>query len=113
MLSGESLAAEMDNSETDRVGKAYDAIRKLDGRKDGKAITAELKPLKDLVSRFRSRLPGSVAKLNGRQSRLFRRLLTLFGHCARPQFRRAAVAALKATARLANLAENAGLPLPA
>ena len=95
VLSGETLVAEMDNSKTERVGKAYDAIRKLDGRKDGKAVTAELKPLKDLVSRFRSRLPGSVAKLNGKESRLFRRLLTLFGHCARPQFRRAAVVALR------------------
>jgi len=95
VLSGEALIADQDNSEMKRISAAQEAIRKLNGCKDGKAITAELKPLKDLVSRFRSRLPGSVAKLNGKESRLFRRLLTLYGQCVRPHFRRAAVAALK------------------
>ena len=95
ILSGEGLIADLDDSDTKDVGKVYDAVRKLDGKKDAKAITAELKPLKELVSRFRSRLPESVAKLSGKQSRLFRRLLTLYGYCGRPHFRRAAVVALK------------------
>ena len=35
-----------------------------------------------------------MAKLDGKQSRLFRRLMTLYGRCGRPHFRKAAVAAM-------------------
>ena len=96
ILSGDELEADLDNAEINAVDQAFAAIQKLNPKdvKHKKAITSELKPLKPIVSRFRRGLPASVAKLNGKESRLFRRLLTTYGRCKRPHFRKAALAAM-------------------
>ncbi len=97
ILSGDELGQELDNSEIHTVDEAYTNIRKLVPKAKGYAnqVTKELKALQPLVSRFRRGVPGSVAKLGGKDNRLFRRLLTVYGHCKRPHLSKAAIAALK------------------
>lgn len=97
ILSGESLKEELDNSQMRLVGDALEAIQKLDPKMTGynKAVTKALEPVKELVSRFRCGLPGAVADLSGEDSRLFRRLLTLYGCCQRPRLIKSALCAIE------------------
>ncbi len=97
ILSGEELIRELDNSDIQAVDEVFTTIRKLDPCKPaGMAqVTRELKSLREIVGRFRRKLPGSVAHLSTKDSRLFRRVLTVYGHCKRPHFTKAAMAALK------------------
>ncbi len=97
IISGDKLKYELNNSESELVEKAFDNIRKLspDRVSDSKLITSHLKPLSIIVSRFRKGLPDSVTSLDGKQNRLFRRLMTLYGTCKRPHLKNAAFVALK------------------
>lgn len=97
ILSGNKLKDELNNSESELVEKAIDNVRKLNLKRvsDRKLITNHLKPLSTFVSRFRKGLPNSVTSLTGKQNRLFRRLMTLYGFCERTHLKKAAFAALK------------------
>lgn len=97
ILTGVGLKKELDNSEFELVNRAIDLVRKLKPSmpSDRKQITKHLKPLSGFVSRFSRGLPGSVTSLNTKQNRLFRRLMTLYGFCDRPQFSKPAFAAMR------------------
>lgn len=97
VVSGDRLKYELDNADIDAVDEAIDKVRKLDACRpsDRKLITKHLKPLRSVRSRFTRGLPDSVASLDGRQNRLFRRLMTLYGMCQRPHFAQAAWTAMK------------------
>jgi hypothetical protein len=97
VLSGDKLKYELDNTEIDSVSEALNKVGKLDPDRpsDRKVITEHLRPLSSIKSRFTRKLPDSVSSLDGKQNRLFRRLMTLYGFCKRPHMRRAAMAALK------------------
>lgn len=97
ILSGDRLASELDNSEFEIVEEALKGVRTLVAGRPAhaKQITEQLKPVGALRSRFTTRLPASVTGLDGKQNRLFRRLMTLYGQCKRPHFRGAAFAAIK------------------
>jgi len=97
ILSGERLKHELDNSEIDAVDAALVKVNKLDPAKpaNAKQITEHLKPLAALRSRFTTGLPDSVTRLDAKDNRLFRRLMTLYGRCKRPHFADAAFAAMR------------------
>ena len=97
ILSGEPLKYELTNEDIDSVDDAIQKVGKLNPLrvKDRALITKHLKPLASVRSRFTSGLPGSVMSLDGKQNRLFRRLMTLYGKCKRPHFRKAAMTALR------------------
>lgn len=97
ILSGELLKYELTNEDIDSVDDAIQNVRKLNPLrvKDRALITKHLKPLASVRSRFTSGLPDSVMSLDGKQNRLFRRLMTLYGKCKRPHFRKAAMTALR------------------
>jgi hypothetical protein len=97
VLSGPKLKKELDTREEDGIGAAFDAVKGLKPTNpdDSKKITRELKGLRETVSKFTQGLPHSVAKLTGSESRIFRRLMTLYGHCGRTQLVKPAFAALR------------------
>lgn len=96
ILSEDRLADELDNTDFELVDKTIDLVRKMKPKdpSDRKRITEHLKPLSTLVTRFRRGLPGSVTPLDGRENRLFRRLMTLYGFCERTHFMKPAFAAM-------------------
>jgi hypothetical protein len=98
VLSGDDLVEELDDRELAEVSSAIDSVRKLNPRKpsDARAMTQRLRPLNKIASRFRRNLPRSVKNLDGKDNRLFRRLLTAYGLCQRPRLRTAALEATKA-----------------
>lgn len=97
ILSGESLEYELSNDDIEQVDEAIKKVGNLnpDRPSDRRLITKHLRPLASLRSRFTSGLPESVISLDGKQNRLFRRLMTLYGKCKRTHFRNAAVTALR------------------
>lgn len=97
ILTDEALKSELDNSELDMVEKAFLNVQKgpAPPARHSTQVTAALKPLRRLVSKFRRRLPQSVKGLAGKENRLFRRLMTVYGFCGRPHLKEAALAALK------------------
>ena len=97
ILSGKSLEDELDNSELDRVEAAFKSVQKLDPKRrdNAKGITKELSSLSPLASRFTSKLPESVTNLSGKDNRLYRRLMTVYGWCRRVRFRKSALTAMK------------------
>lgn len=97
VIAGDRLKYELDNTEIDAVDTAFEKLKNIDPsrRTSVPKITETLKPLATIRSRFTRGLPSSVTKLDGKQNRVFRRLLTLYGKCQRPQFRNAALTAMK------------------
>jgi len=97
MVSGEALKEELDSSNLETVGTAFDNIKKIKMDNPGAAreVTMCLKPLRPMASRFRRKLPAGVRGLGEKDNRLFRRLMTVYGWCGRPQLRGAALAAIK------------------
>ncbi|MBE3064253.1 MAG: RNA-directed DNA polymerase [Spirochaetes bacterium] len=97
ILSGVDLKRELDNSELEKVGEVFLSVEKGQPRppRHSTQVTAALKPLGPIVSRFRSKLPDSVKRLDGKANRLFRRLMTVYGFCQRPHLKEAALTALK------------------
>lgn len=97
VLSGDRLKKELDNSDLDKVGSAFDKVQKLGSRKrsNAKKITSALKPISPFASRFTRGLPDSVRGLQSKDNRLFRRLMTVYGLCGRTRLTKAALAALR------------------
>ncbi|MGP0630589.1 reverse transcriptase domain-containing protein [Nitrospina sp. 32_T5] len=96
ILSEEDLRNEIDNSELQSVDVAIEVVRKLNPKlsSDRKLITRELVQLNHIKSQFTAGLPKNIESLNGKKNRLFRRLMTLFSICSRPQMRNAALMAI-------------------
>jgi hypothetical protein len=92
--SDDELAHELDNSEGQQLDTAWEKLQKLDVRnpKHFGAVRTILDGLAPLAKPFLTR-PG--AKLGSKESRTFRRLMTIFGRAGEPDFRPAAVAALR------------------
>lgn len=97
VLSGDDLKMELDKKDSDTVDSACKVAEQLDpsNRLYAKNVTETLIPLSPLASRFTRKLPGSIKNLNGKDNRLFRRLMTAYGMCGRPRLRNAALSALK------------------
>lgn len=97
ILSGEKLRYELDGADIDAVEDVIGKVQKLkpDQGFDSRLITRHLRSIRPIRSRFTSGLPKSVTSLDGKQSRLFRRLMTLYGRCKRPHFFRCALTAMK------------------
>jgi len=97
VLSGDQLKKELDNSDLDNIGSAFDKVQKMGPRRrsNAKKITSALKDISPLASRFTRNLPDSVKGLPSQDNRLFRRLLTVYGLCGRTRLTKAAFAALR------------------
>ncbi len=84
ILSGTELAKEHDNTKIDKVNEAFAKICKLSSKiNSNKKITKELKEISPYLSKFTTRLPNSVKDLEGKENRLFRRLLATYGAARR------------------------------
>lgn len=97
ILEGKKLKEEMDDSDFKIVDRVYDKIKKInvDDKKNAKEVSKQLKTISKLTSRFRRKLPHSIKNLSSKNHRIFRRLMTVYGHCGRPHLKKAAIAALK------------------
>lgn len=97
ILYGKKLDDEMDDSEFEIVKQAYDKIKKINvsDKKNAKEVSEHLNTISKLTSRFRRKLPNSMRNLSSKNHRLFRRLMTVYGHCGRPRLKKSAMAALK------------------
>jgi len=97
VLSGKELEIELDASDMEKIDEVWGTIQKLDSSKaaDSKKITSELYKLRSLASQFRRGLPECVKKMSPKGNRLFRRLLTVYGHCGRPYLKISALTALQ------------------
>ncbi len=108
IITGDDLDREVARSEFEAVDVARDAIQKLDpaDRRTPKRATRILKSLRPIARRYRRGLPSSVYGLSKRDSRLVRRLMTVYGAAKRPYLRDVAVAALKEPPELAMLQKS-------
>lgn len=97
ILQGGQLAEALDDSENQLVDEAWKAVQGLDcrSRKEQSTVTKLLKPLRPCAQKFRRGLPGSVTRIQKLQSRLLRRLMTVYGRCGRPWLLEVAFAALR------------------
>lgn len=92
--SGEDLVRELDDSDGRRVDDAWEKLQKLDARDTKQAQTiesvlSELRPLARTLTKNYGR------PLTQKESRLVRRLMTVFGRSGATDFRRTAVEALR------------------
>ncbi|OQA01908.1 MAG: Reverse transcriptase (RNA-dependent DNA polymerase) [Planctomycetes bacterium ADurb.Bin401] len=97
ILSDKKLTEELDDSEIKKVDDAFEKIKSLnpDKQNNSKKISEYLRNTGTFVSRFRRNLPESVKNLSGKNNRLFRRLMTIYGHCRRAHLKKSAFTALK------------------
>ena len=97
IISGEDLNYEIDNSDFEKVKKVSEKLQKLDPSKgnDNKKITKHLLELRPLAKHYRRNLPESIRRLDWKQHRLLRRLLTVYGKAKRPYLLESAIHAIK------------------
>ncbi len=95
ILAGADLDEELDDSDMTQMNRALESIQKLSAASPGTRVTEILGPLSPIRSRFTRGLPKAVSNLDQKQSRIFRRLLTLYGRCQRTHFIDASFAALE------------------
>lgn len=96
ILSDEKLREELDNGDFDNLESVFKIIEKIDPDKpaNAKQISTHLRTLGRYVSCFR-RTPQKVIKdIKPKQNRLLRRLMTIYGFCARPHLKKIAIMAL-------------------
>ena len=96
ILSGDALDAVLSSSESVAIDQVWEKLENFDPQAHAHRTDATrwLRTLRPLTSQFRSGLPESVHALAPRASRLFRRLMTVYGRCGRPWLRSSAMAAL-------------------
>ena len=97
VISGNRLASELDLSNLNLIENVHEKTQGLckSKRRNDKEITSELRRLNPIVSRFTRRIPESVSNLNVKESRTFRRLMTVYGECGRTRLRKAALISLR------------------
>ena len=97
ILTGDDLIAEHENSDQLLLDRTWSALDRLDchARANAKTVTALLRDLRPLTSRFRQGLPASVRKLDNLDNRILRRLMTCYGKTGRPYLKNVALACLK------------------
>lgn len=97
ILSGRDLNSELYDRDLDLVNKVWKSVEKINVRsqKDRKIISGHLRELSPIVTRFRSGASKAVKNLSGGDSRLLRRLMTVFGRCSRPQLINVALCSLR------------------
>ena len=81
ILSGTELAKEHDNTKIDKVNEVFANISSK--KNSDKKITKELKKISPYFSSFTRGLPNSVRNLEGKENKLFRRLLATYGIAGR------------------------------
>ncbi len=97
ILSGGPLEHDLDDSDMNALNDVFEALGKQSSKtvSRDKETTRLLKPLGQVRSRFTRGLPGAVSDLDQKQSRIFRRLLTVHGRCQRTHLIDASFAALE------------------
>lgn len=97
IVEGKDLAKALDDSESRVVDAAWREIQSFDCRSSTaqRRVTEALKQLRPCGQRFRRGLPESVRKMANRDSRILRRLMTVYGRCGRPWLLEVAFAALR------------------
>lgn len=100
ILSGASLRTELDSVALDTVESVFQNVRSLSPENPAHqaSITDALKSASPLCKRFTQGLPASIRSLKGKENRLFRRLLAVYGTAkrSRKHMPEAALEALKA-----------------
>ena len=94
ILEGHKLVAELHDPKLEKISSIIETAEKLGKNPASKQITRCAKEARGVVKEFTRGLPASVSNLSGKQSRLFRRCLTLFRILRRPQLQRSAIQAL-------------------
>lgn len=96
IISGDKLDEETSREDMDTIEEAWGIIDKIDTTKkvNSKLVTATLRNLRPLTKIFRSGLPNSVYHLGSKDSRVLRRLMTVYGRCQRSYLKDVALAAL-------------------
>lgn len=97
ILSGDRLVEELDNTDLENVERVFEKIERIDpdDPRNTKRVTLRLQGLGRYISRFRRERQKAVRNLNPKQSRLLRRLMTIYGFCGRPHLRKVALTALR------------------
>jgi len=95
ILSGTDLEQELFDKDLEKINDLIEKAEKFKSVPTSRHFTKVLRLAGPITQQFTRGLPASVANLSGKQSRLFRRCLTLFGIGQRPQLRRAAIGALR------------------
>lgn len=97
ILTGQRLERQLARAESEALDAAWKRLERMDPIKpgDSRKITQVLKNLRHTVAPFRRRLPTSVQSLSSRDSRVFRRAMTIWGYARRPYLLRSALASLR------------------
>ncbi len=97
ILSGAKLDKVRSSSESEAIEAVWSELERIDCRavKNRRKVTSTLKNLKPILTRFRKGLPESAQNLSKRDSRVLRRLMTLYGRCGRTWLRKTAFSALE------------------
>lgn len=94
IVSGSDLRKEVVDDELDKINSAIEDVEWLARARNKKGTKKRLKEVNSIISRFTAGVPESVSDLSGRENRLFRRCLTLYGTCYRARMKKAAIASL-------------------
>jgi hypothetical protein len=97
ILTGHQLDQVLSSSDSEAIEATWKELESIDCRavKNRQNVTSILENLKPLLGRFRRGLPDSAWNLSKRDSRVLRRLMTLYGRCGRTWLRKTAFAALE------------------
>ena len=96
IISGDRLREEMDRKNMNAIENVWNEIKVLDTNDNGnsKKITSLLNNLRPIARPFRSGLPKSIYQISNKNSRIIRRLMTVYGKCHRPYLKDVALASL-------------------
>jgi hypothetical protein len=84
ILSGDRFQQDHDSSKMDKINEVFENIRKIaDKNKSSRMITSELNKISEYCKPFTTALPEAVRGLQGKDNRLFRRLLAIYGMAGR------------------------------
>jgi hypothetical protein len=96
ILSGNKLEIYLNDTQSQIIDIAWEIVNKslLHSSLKNKEITKALSTLRPIARDFRCGLPNSVFSLNNQQSRILRRLMTVYGRSMRPYLINVAFASL-------------------
>ena len=95
ILTGSDLEEELFDSDLETMNAFVDKVRNAKKALTKKQVTKLVRSAHRVTVQFTNGLPESVSNLNAKESRLFRRSLTLFTMTGRPQMRHASIHALR------------------
>lgn len=95
ILTGTDLEEELFDSNLEAINAFVEKVRNPKKPLTSKQVTKLIRGAHRVTRQFTNQLPKSVSNLNAKESRLFRRSLTLFTMTCRPQMRHATIHALR------------------